>query len=211
MASPRRTRSRTRRSSEDIRARILEASRELFLEQGLEATTTRQIADRAEVAEPLLFSNFGSKTDLFDVAVVAPVAEFVETYAASLGRDGDMEPRDRAEQFVEGLYALVRENRAVLLTALVRKQHRAGSGEPDVVDHLARTLQGLRGLTDLEQYPDVDGQAAVAAGTAMVLGAALLDDLLFPSGVRRPSHARLTAEMTKLLLYGTTRRDAPGD
>jgi hypothetical protein len=40
----------------------------------------------------------------------------------------------------------------------------------------------------------------------MVLGAALLDDLIFPRGSRRPSQERLIAEVEKFLLYGTTRR-----
>ena len=40
----------------------------------------------------------------------------------------------------------------------------------------------------------------------MVLGVALLDDLLFPRGSRRPGRDRLIAEMEKLVLYGITRR-----
>jgi hypothetical protein len=36
----------------------------------------------------------------------------------------------------------------------------------------------------------------------MVLGMALLDDLLFPVGSARPSRARITADLTTLLVNG---------
>jgi AcrR family transcriptional regulator len=52
---------RARRSTADVRARILQAARELFLDQGFQATTTKQICERADVSEPLLFTNFGTK------------------------------------------------------------------------------------------------------------------------------------------------------
>jgi hypothetical protein len=36
----------------------------------------------------------------------------------------------------------------------------------------------------------------------MILGMALLDDLLFPIGSTRPSRARITADLTTLLVNG---------
>jgi AcrR family transcriptional regulator len=197
-------RRRTRRTSEDIRALLVDAARELFLEHGFDATTTKQIAERAGVSEPLLFSNFGSKAALFDVAVLEPLADFVSDYAASWTTAGVDAPEQRVDAFVRGLYTLAKRDRTVLLTALVR--HRPG--EPDVIDRVASTLQGLSGVSNLDRYEDVDPQAAIAAALAMVLGAALLDELIFPRGAQRPSRERLVAEMEKFLLYGTTRRSA---
>lgn len=46
------------------RVRILEASIELFENQGYEATTVQQIATRAEVAKGTFFNYFSSKEDL---------------------------------------------------------------------------------------------------------------------------------------------------
>ena len=197
---------RTRRPSADIRALVLDAARELFLTQGFEATTTKQICERAGVAEPLLFTNFGSKADLFEVAVLTPIAEFVSDYAASWKDAGAASPEERVDAFVQGLYVLARRNRTVLLTALVQRLDRGSGDQRDVLDQVAGTLQGLRGVSDLERYEDIDPPAAVAATLGMVLGVALLDDLLFPRNARRPGRDRLIAEMEKLVLYGATRR-----
>jgi AcrR family transcriptional regulator len=196
---------RTRRPSADIRALVLDAARDLFLIQGFEATTTKQICERAGVAEPLLFRNFGSKTELFEIAVLAPIAEFVSDYATSWEKVDASAPEQRAETFVRGLHALAQRHRTVLLSALVQRTLEP-NGERDVLDRVAATLQGLSGVSDLDRYDDVDPPAALAAALGMVLGVALLDDLLFPRGSRRPSRARLTSEMEKYLLYGTTRR-----
>jgi AcrR family transcriptional regulator len=197
---------RTRRTSADIRALLVDAAGKLFLTQGFEATTTKQISERAGVAEPLLFTNFGSKAELFEIAVLGPIADFVSDYAASWKNADAAAPAERVDTFVRGLYALAQRNRTVLLTALVKRLDRDADGQRDVLDHVAATLQGLRGVSDLERYEDVDPPAAVAAALGMVLGVALLDDLLFPRDARRPSRDRLITEAVKLILYGTTRR-----
>lgn len=185
----------------------MDAARELFLTQGFEATTTKQISERAGVAEPLLFTNFGSKSDLFEIAVLTPIAEFVSDYAASWKNADDAAPQQRVDAFVRGLYTIVQRNRTVLLAALVQRLDRdTGDQRNDVLDRVAGTLQGLRGVSHLERYEDVDPPAAVPAALGMVLGVALLDDLLFPQNSRRPNRDRLIAEMEKLILYGTTRR-----
>jgi AcrR family transcriptional regulator len=202
---------RTRRPSADIRALLVEAARELFLTHGFEATTTKQICERAGVAEPLLFTNFGSKAELFEIAVLAPIAEFVSDYAASWKSTEAAAPEQRADAFVRGLYTLVQRNRTVLLAALVQRMDRNSDGQRDVLDRVAATLQGLRGVSELERYEDVDPPAAVTAALGMVLGVALLDDLLFARDTRRPSRDRLITEMEKLILYGTTRRGDGGE
>jgi AcrR family transcriptional regulator len=202
------TPTRRRRSSADVRVLLLDSARELFLEKGYEATTSREICKRAGVAEPLLFSNFGSKAGLFEAAVLAPIAEFVSEYAGSWREVGEEKPAERVDAFVPGLFDIAQRNRTVLLEALVQRLHRESADEPDVIDQVAATLKGLEGVSDLERYEDVDAPAAVAAALGMVLGVALLDDLIFPGGSRRPSRERLVAEMEKYLLYGTTGREA---
>ncbi|MFC7618804.1 helix-turn-helix domain-containing protein [Microlunatus sp. GCM10028923] len=49
---------------ERTRSALLEAAAELFLERGFDATTTRQIADRAGVSEMTLFRHFPTKEAL---------------------------------------------------------------------------------------------------------------------------------------------------
>lgn len=54
-----------------VRARIVEAAKRLFAEQGYQGTTTREIADAARVSESSIFTYFGTKDDLL-VAIVIP-------------------------------------------------------------------------------------------------------------------------------------------
>jgi AcrR family transcriptional regulator len=53
-----------RRDPEAKRARLLEAARSLFAEEGFEATSTAAIARRAGVSEGIVFHHFGSKHGL---------------------------------------------------------------------------------------------------------------------------------------------------
>ncbi len=51
-------------ASLDTRARILAATRALYASKGSRGTTTRQVADRAEVNEATVFRHFGTKQQL---------------------------------------------------------------------------------------------------------------------------------------------------
>jgi AcrR family transcriptional regulator len=57
------------------RQRLIQAALELFTTQGVSATTTRQIAEKAEVNEVTLFRNFGNKHGLL-LAVLEESAAF---------------------------------------------------------------------------------------------------------------------------------------
>jgi AcrR family transcriptional regulator len=56
---------RKRVSAADRREQILGVARELFAKQGFRGTTTRQIADQAQVNEAILFRHFRSKEALY--------------------------------------------------------------------------------------------------------------------------------------------------
>jgi AcrR family transcriptional regulator len=57
--------STTKMSSEERRAAIIRAVRRVFAEKGFDGTTTRELADAAEVSEALLFKHFPNKEALF--------------------------------------------------------------------------------------------------------------------------------------------------
>jgi AcrR family transcriptional regulator len=50
----------------------------VFAANGLAGARTSTIADAAGVAESMIYRHFASKQELFDVAVVQPLAQFVE-------------------------------------------------------------------------------------------------------------------------------------
>ncbi len=70
--APHRTRTDRRRA--ETRARLLAAARELFAEQGVGATRTGEITERADVAAGSLYNHFADKDEIVD-AVMAEVTE----------------------------------------------------------------------------------------------------------------------------------------
>lgn len=70
---------RGRKPSPEKRAAIIEAARGLFAKHGVDASTTREIAERADTTERTLFKHFGSKDTL--------VQEVVEEVSISLIRE----------------------------------------------------------------------------------------------------------------------------
>jgi AcrR family transcriptional regulator len=190
-----------RRPTEEIRGLILRAAREKFLADGYEATTTKEIADRAGVNERLLFTNFGSKPGLFDAALVGPISEVITQYLEVKHAD-DVPVEERLHVFIEGLYNIACDNRTVLRSVLGSTTG-AGQDGPgsELFDHIGRTLHRSLERNGVSDYPEVDSTAAMIDLAGMVFGVALLDDMLIPRGTRRPSRARLLAEMNKMAAY----------
>jgi len=200
---------RSRRTTEEVRERLLDAARELFLANGYDATSTRQIAARAGVAEKVLFGNFASKAGIFDAAFVEPFAELADRYVATWDRDASTSTiAERISSFVSRLYDLAHQYRTVLRGALARQAADDSDAHSEIVQHLARTIQSLMRI-EQQELPEVDQNAAVIATSGMVFGVVLLDEMLTPQRQRRPSRKRLEAEMTKLILHGVLHRARP--
>jgi AcrR family transcriptional regulator len=202
---------RSRRPSAEVHDLLLDSARQLFAANGYAGTTTKDIASRAGVSERLLFTHFGSKDELFQVAVEGPFLEVVADYMSSWEVEAPgMTSEHRIHRFVSGLFDLARENRAILRSALARRTESGDDAEERLIGDLARALQGLEGTAVATQEPygfeGIDPPVTVAAAGAMIFGMALLDDLLFPQGTRRPSRERLTTEMTQMLLHGSAHR-----
>src|ERR1700739_4405399 len=107
---------RPRRSSAEVRSRILSAAAALFAERGYGDATTREIARRAEVAEQVIFRIYPTKQALFDAAVVEPFDQFLSEYTARwlAAPTPGGKPEQVLQQFVEELHDLVRENRQLV-------------------------------------------------------------------------------------------------
>ena len=79
-------------SPEDTRLRILGATRQLFASKGRRGTTTREIAEVAQVNEATLFRHFGSKDALISACTehycgTAEIEEFVSELSGDLVAD----------------------------------------------------------------------------------------------------------------------------
>ncbi len=74
------------------RERILEAAREIIAEGGLEALTTRALAERAQVTVPTVYNLVGAKDQVLFAAVEDQTARFL----AALGSHSEEPPATRA-------------------------------------------------------------------------------------------------------------------
>ena len=79
MARPRQEPRPHRASADPTRDRILAAALDLFAERSFDGATTRAIADRAGVTQPLLNYHFSSKDELWRAAVDSMFASLTET------------------------------------------------------------------------------------------------------------------------------------
>ncbi|MEI4509449.1 helix-turn-helix domain-containing protein [Sphingopyxis sp. CCNWLW253] len=172
---------RARRGSGEIRSLIISAARAVFAERGFAGATTRQIADRAVVAEPLIFNNFGGKAQLFAAAVIEPFNDRLSALIAASDSGIDADREGRSAHFVHLLYPFLREN-SDLLHALVKS-----SGDMD-----SDALHGLDGYFAAAEARmreafiragwefDVEPGLVVRHAFGMLAGAVLFREWFFP-------------------------------
>jgi len=132
---------------------VLSAALNLFLEQGYAGTTVEQIAARAGVSKPTVFSSVGNKQTVFrtvrDVAMAgdyAPVAVVDRPDSQRMVREPD--PYIAAAHLAAHVTGVV--SRYAQLDEVLRQA--AASGEPELRD-LWKTAEGQR-LTGATYYVD---------------------------------------------------------
>lgn len=75
----------------ETRDRILDAATELFLGQGYGTTSLDQVAAKAGVTKPTVYSHFGSKDGLLEAMIARHTDSRVDHFASRLQGDGDTE------------------------------------------------------------------------------------------------------------------------
>ncbi|WP_313807644.1 helix-turn-helix domain-containing protein [Sphingobium sp.] len=199
---------RLRRTTAEIRALILEAARALFAERGFSGATTRHIATRAEVAEPLIFNNFGSKAALFAEAVIEPFnTRFSEFLANSDRLPPDRERR--SAHFVHTLYPFLRDNADLLLALVKSNGEMEATALHGLDDYFSRAVARKR-----EQYAqaalqfDVPPELVVRYAFGMLAGAVLFRDWFFPD--EAPEEGVAEGALARMLFKATEPRQAEG-
>jgi AcrR family transcriptional regulator len=188
---------------------LLAAASELFGERGYAGTSTRDIAERAGVTEPMLFRHFGSKANLFQEAAVTPFLRFMDRYVADYRsrEHGRLTAEQEGRQLFEGLFGALREQRGPLMALMsagrfdsvaddVASQVRGAFTQViELFEEVVATESTERGFTD----PDLP--AAVRTMFAMVLSTALHDDwMALPDGPQ--TQDRMLAAMTRMAVRG---------
>src|ERR1700722_7239174 len=185
------TKRRPRRSSAEVRSRIESAAVALFAERGYGNATTREIARRAEVAEPGIFRIYPTKQALFDAAVLEPFDEFISEYTARClaAPTPGGNPEEVLQQFVEDLHDLVRQNRQ-LVAALAS----SGSFTVRTQPVLAKLEKMGTVIAETHGLP-FDPKLSVRIAAVMVAAVTMLEDELFDGAGNR-----LVAEMVRMLV-----------
>jgi AcrR family transcriptional regulator len=114
--------SRRRALADSMRQQVIEAAKPLFISQGYEATSMRQLADAAGVSLQTLYNAFGSKFGLFSALMDVIVAGDHEPVALS------DRPETQALRAIENPERLVR----AIVAAAVPKSPRPTSASPSM-------------------------------------------------------------------------------
>jgi AcrR family transcriptional regulator len=205
---------RSRRTSGEVRRLLLDAAQELFAANGFRGTSTREIANKAGVAEVLLFRNFGSKADLYSAAVVLPLTRFIDEW---LEVDAAEWRPDRAEHqqrlFMARLYDIVAENRGLIMSYLGMSVF-----EPEIVTGLEHTPaldqafdqlaeRSAERVTQLGRLPPADTRVVTRAVVGMVTMMALMRDFGLARDKDSTAREKVLDEMTTLVLHGVLHRE----
>ncbi|TFC18110.1 TetR/AcrR family transcriptional regulator [Cryobacterium glucosi] len=179
---------------EDRRAMLIEATLPLLLEHG-NAVTTRQIADRAGIAEGTIFRAFDSKDDLIDAVVARQVDP--EPFRRRLRGIDTTLP---LEQRITAIVALMRDRFTTVFSLMSvighRGPHPGDDSRREFVEIIARILApDLDRLTvSAERAAQVIRMLTLAASVPHVRNGPEFDD----------------AEIAALILHGIDGSPAPG-
>jgi len=134
---------------EETKAKILDATDQLFGELGFDATSTRDIAERSGVNKALIHYHFGTKVELLDVLLDGYYDRLTAKLVAALGRRSL--PEEQAEDVLDAYADFLAQNRT--FCSIVQREVASGHHVEKIV---RRTLPVFRlGTTWLGQLaPD---------------------------------------------------------
>jgi AcrR family transcriptional regulator len=196
------------------RERLLAAAGEVFAEKGYRGATTRDIAERAGITEPMLFRYFGSKVALFEEAAVEPVVRFIDEYVEEwTQRDhGRRDAEEEVRELLTRLHEVLSADRKMLVAILAAGEFdpALASGSTSVEQAFGRLLAlleqmlgeeiGIRGL----HSPDRPALARMLV--AVPLSLALQAEWLQASSVDA-----VVAESARVIVHGLQRDDRHHD
>ena len=201
---------RKRLSAAERRAQIIANAREVFIEQGVNGTRSRDIAQRAGITEAYLYRHFHSKDEIFMLAIDRPIDEMITRLrdeSAELAARNDVERVDVLLRCHELLLACMVEIAPLVAAALLSD---SGRNDQFYTGHLIPRLRNVLALV----IPDITGYPLKAFQLDLFVDAMIgihltiaLEALLENEPVDVPSVAR---QVTTMFAVGVARPDAPG-
>lgn len=196
------TKRATRRKRGEPRQLLLKAADELFSERGYGAST-REIAERAQVSETLMFRYFGSKAGLFHAAMITPFVEFVDRYVADTtanAKDDDL--YSVTEQFVGDFYDLFTEHRGLVAMLWSSEAHQESElAEGDMFAEVWAALDKLVALgASARSGRPARNEIATRAILSMIAGMAIANESFRDRKV--PPRDAVVEELAKIAYHG---------
>lgn len=200
---------RQRRSSAEIRERLLQASREEFERCGYSGARTAAIAKRAEVTEAQLFRYFPSKADLFRSAVFEPLNKhFTEFVSKHLGNGAEFDDfRDVERLYIDEFQQFLDQNAGMLLSLVVADNHSSDTavGLTDIDGLGEYFARGAKMMSTREAYSESEAAIMVRVSFAAMLGCVLMKDHLFAgTGL---GEKKVDRAITEFILDGISERE----
>jgi len=161
------------------RAQILEAAARLFAEKGFHRTTTRDIAEAADVSEGTLYNYFDNKEDML-IGIMSYLGEN-QHMGASLIRSLPMNARDFLCATLNGQREFIDRNGAMLQSVLseilVDPELRQQYYQELVLPNFELLEAHLQARRELGQVRDIDISLAVRILVSLVTGMFFLNVL----------------------------------
>jgi AcrR family transcriptional regulator len=202
---PKKTKRRSRRSSEQIVDLLIEAACSEFERNGYERAKTAAIARRAGVTEALIFSNFGSKAKLFHDSIFKPLSQhFLKFCATHLVEADDAEgAKAWTREYTRELQKFIADHSLMLKTVIAAKMFASdsvpGLGQVEGLhDFFSKTT--AKSVKRLSGKPRIHPKLMSRVSFATILACVVFKDWLFPEGLA--SEGEISAAISDFILEG---------
>jgi AcrR family transcriptional regulator len=205
-----------RRKSSDLRDDILAAAQEVFTERGYAAASTREIAERAQAAEPLIFRHFDKKAKLFAAAVFDPIERTLDEHLGELRKMYNAPPRSPIEgirSYVEVILGTIRRNKRLFIAYLNAITFHAEDFVQAEGSHAPPSFQArlayLERTSEIRESPHLvilDRHFEIRLILLFLCSVGLFDDLFFDA--LEQDDERVIRSVVKLLTMGVGVRQA---
>ncbi|HIT82167.1 MAG TPA: TetR/AcrR family transcriptional regulator [Candidatus Caccoplasma merdavium] len=145
---------------------ILKAAEELFLEQGFEQTTTKQIAQRAGCNQALLHYYYRTKDNLF-VQIFEEKVKFIATHFLDINLTAQT-LEERISQMVEVHFELFRKNPR-LVPFLLKEVLSDPVRVAPILDKIKQYMVKIFGIIDEALHEEIEKGAARPVSTLNVI------------------------------------------
>lgn len=126
-----------RRRGDDVRERVLQAALECFGMFGFEGTSTRAVAERADVTHTLVLYHFQSKEQLWIATMENALTHYGEAISSHLKDAGSMTARDALATFIDQ-FVRMSARQPQIHRILTMESNQGTSRMKWVIDHFLR-------------------------------------------------------------------------